>query len=96
MILRCRACAHQDHKHCEGTPEQGTCHCRQCWTRHILDWFRRTENTNDSGTLRAVRDALYALQFQTTAQRQRQAARNPAVLTCAGWAHSSRCGGARR
>src|SRR5690348_11559395 len=83
LVLRCRACHFQDHKHCEGTPEQGTCHCGQCWTRHIMSWAARVMDGNNHGEIRAALRAVFALQAQTMSQKQRNAYREPATLYCA-------------
>jgi hypothetical protein len=84
LVLCCRACTTQQHKDCIGTPEQGTCHCRQCWTRHIMSWAQRVMDSNNHGEIRAALKAVYAIQVQTQLQRQRTAYRQPAILYCAG------------
>lgn len=48
-----------------------------------MDWYQQTRNTNDPGMVRAVRDALFTLQFQQVAQRQRKAAKTPGTARCA-------------
>ena len=85
MVLRCRNCRYQDHKHCTGTPDGPPghqCRCRQCWTREIMDLASKALEGNSLPKIRAALEAVYALQFQTMVQRQRLAKRQPGIARC--------------
>lgn len=82
LVLTCERCAHQDHKRCQGTPDLGTCRCKQCFTQDAMAMARTALAGNSLAAMRTALEAVYALQFQTMTQRQRKAQRPPRIARC--------------
>lgn len=84
MVIRCRTCA-RGHSEgpCRSSPQEGSCYCQQCHTHAIMGMARQALDSNSIAKIRSALEGVYALQFQTATQRQRKAARQPAILYCA-------------
>lgn len=86
LVVACERCAHQDHKHCQGTPdgpEGKVCRCRQCFTQEIMAMAATALEGNNLASMRTALKAVYALQAQTIAQRQKKIRQAPGIAYCA-------------
>ena len=84
-VLRCPACARENHRACQGRPDgppDAECQCRQCWLGWSMEAGRKAMNGNNLAAMRTALAALWAIQFQTSSQRQARARRGPIMLSC--------------
>ena len=87
FILRCPACALEDHAGCSGRPDgvwPAVCRCRQCWRTIALAEWRAARVRNSTQAMRMWGDAIYAAARQAEARQARRAARPLALAPCVG------------
>jgi len=82
MLLRCYPCSHGQHHRCDGSPELGSCRCRQCHTQTIMAMAETALASNNIGKIRTALEAVTALQSQTITQKRKRAYRAPVILSC--------------